>query len=205
MKRVLLTLFLCLAAPATANASTSPAVSQLVQMIETNKNLETIVELKQLPKLERRQAYCLALNIYHEARGSTANDQWGVGFVTMNRKQLKDETVCAVVWEQSRVEVRPKRFIKVGQFSWTTKHLASLVPKENDAWMSAQRKAYLLLHSGEMRDITGGATHFLDRKLVAKVPWARQAKSKRQLGGHTYVKLEEYIKAHEARQVASAE
>lgn len=205
MKRIIIAIFLCVAAPATANANTA-VINQLIQRVETNKNLTTIVEFKQLTSTQRRQAYCLAFNIYHEARGSTSNDQWGVGFVTLNRHRIKNETICQVVWKQSRITVAPNgRGKTVGQFGWTTNSVNVLVPKENEAWVRAQRKAYILYMDKDVRDITGGATHFLDSRLVASLSWARNASHKRKIGGHVYVKLDEYIRRHEDKQVATAE
>lgn len=51
---------------------------------------------------------CLAMNIYHEARGEPIEGQIAVAAVTMNRVEDKrwPDDVCSVVWQP-------------GQFSWT--------------------------------------------------------------------------------------
>ncbi|HIE75488.1 MAG TPA: cell wall hydrolase, partial [Gammaproteobacteria bacterium] len=51
---------------------------------------------------------CLALNIYHEARGESHDGQVAVAAVTLNRMQSASypDTVCGVVWQPH-------------QFSWT--------------------------------------------------------------------------------------
>jgi N-acetylmuramoyl-L-alanine amidase len=205
LKGIIIAIVLCVAAPATANANTT-VINQLIQRVETNPNITKIVELKTLDATQRRQVYCLAFNIYHEARGSTSNDQWGVGFVTVNRHKIKNESICKVVWEQSRISVAPNgRGKTVGQFSWTTNKIDALVPREDDSWIRAQRKAYLLFVDRELVDVTAGATHFLDKRLVSRHSWARNAPKshKTPIGVHMYIKLDEYISRHEKQQIAS--
>jgi N-acetylmuramoyl-L-alanine amidase len=49
---------------------------------------------------------CLALNVYHEARGETVEGQVAVAMVTMNRAGWDTRNVCPTVY-------------KPRQFSWT--------------------------------------------------------------------------------------
>lgn len=172
-------------------------------MIETNDKVSKIVEIGTLGKKDRSQFYCLALNIYHEARGSTQDDQWAVGFVTRNRHYIKDQSICGVVWERNKVTVSPSSRKYVPQFSWTTASTKKLVPYEDDSWKRAQRIAYLILVDPELRDITGGATHFLMNHLVSKVPWTREGTGKRRYGEHTYMRLHKYVERYSANAVAS--
>lgn len=98
---------------------------------------------------------CMALNIYHEARGEPIAGQHAVALVTMNRAETNDN-VCDTV-------LAPK------QFSWTnnlivkTKRGYALtkggVPKDKNAWESAVFTARLALN-GKLPDFTLGATHF---------------------------------------------
>lgn len=61
---------------------------------------------------------CLALNIYHEARGEPMDGQIAVAQVTMNRVAHPDypDDVCGVVYQS-------------GQFSWTRYDLSVDDPK----------------------------------------------------------------------------
>jgi hypothetical protein len=54
------------------------------------------------------QLHCLALNVYHEARGEPEAGKFAVAVVTLNRVRSSrfPHTVCRVVWQR-------------GQFSWT--------------------------------------------------------------------------------------
>jgi len=67
---------------------------------------------------DNEQIRCLALNIYHEARGEPRAGQYAVAEVTMNRVRSKHypDTVCQVVYQRNWDQLR-KRY--VGMFSWT--------------------------------------------------------------------------------------
>jgi len=67
---------------------------------------------------DNEQVRCLALNIYHEARGEPRAGQYAVAEVTMNRVRSKHypDSVCKVVYQRNWDQLR-KRY--VGMFSWT--------------------------------------------------------------------------------------
>ena len=79
--------------------------------------------------IENPQIGCLALNIYHEARGESIQGQQAVAAVTLNRVNSKKfpSSICSVVWQ-------PK------QFSWTHTQ-KNFFPYENKAWDSAVKIA----------------------------------------------------------------
>lgn len=85
----------------------------------------------QLPDLVNRddQQYCLAQNIYFEARGESKLGQEAVAWVTLNRVMdpARPKTICAVVWQDS-------------QFSWTSDGLKD-TPALDEAWTQAQNIA----------------------------------------------------------------
>lgn len=91
---------------------------------------------------------CLALNIYHEARGEPVKGQIAVGNVTMNRANWDVKEICPVVYA-------PK------QFSWTTQKKPSEYhpPAKNRSWQNAQKLAQKII-KGEVQDVTKGATYF---------------------------------------------
>ncbi|GJL82104.1 MAG: hydrolase [marine bacterium B5-7] len=75
--------------------------------------------------LAQTEIGCLALNIYHEARGESLQGQKAVAAVTLNR--VRDDhfpnSICAVVWQPY-------------QFSWTHTQ-KTYFPTELDAWKQA--------------------------------------------------------------------
>ncbi len=108
---------------------------------------------------------CLALNIYHEARGESLTGQHAVAQVTMNRAQRDPKKVCSVVFNKH-------------QFSWTTGHTkrskgkvsVSLVPKEDKAWRMAKAVARVTIE-GWTPDFTKGSTHYHSN--VVRPQWAK--------------------------------
>ena len=94
-----------------------------------------------------KETKCLALNIYHEAKGEPIMGQLAVGFVTLNRVGHEDfeTTICKVVYQP-------------GQFSWVANKPGT--PKEKEAWNTAVQIAHSLVKKKATNDITDGATYF---------------------------------------------
>ncbi len=172
----MLTLALCLAAPATASADTPISVQRVYQMLFQTRSLPAVMELLFEPRNDQEQITCLAMNVYHEARGTTLADQRAVALVTQNR--LRDgrwaHTTCAVVWQRS-------------QFSWTAMSRERHIPRETEAWLSAQRTAYSV-YLGQQEDFTNGATHFYAASMSRPPAWAAQGRNKQRIGGHIYMR-----------------
>lgn len=86
---------------------------------------------------------CLALNVYHEARGEPLQGQVAVAHVTVNRARERNMRVCDVVFEP-------------GQFSWTIKD-----PRVTDeaAWQRSLQVAKRV-YARRAPDPTAGANHY---------------------------------------------
>jgi len=108
---------------------------------------------------------CLALNVFHEARGEPIDGQFAVAQVTLNRAGRNPEQVCDVV--------RAKN-----QFSWT---LRPTGVKDQVAWRDAQAVARLSL---AMPDFTGGADHY--HALSVYPDWAPKMTVTGQFGNHVF-------------------
>ena len=112
-----------------------------------------------------RETLCLSLNVYHEARGSTRNDQVGVAWVTKNRMTHTGHSYCRTIWAP-------------GQFTWTVRSSSSLMPREMAAWHRAVRISRQVM-TDEIADPTGGARNFR----VARLGGGR---GYRVIGAHAY-------------------
>lgn len=112
---------------------------------------------------------CLALNIYHEARGEPHSGQLAVAMVTMNRAGWESANVCPVVLEQD-------------QFSWTRTKL-NQPPREVQAWQHAKKIAKGVI-DGKHPDNTRGATHF--HAHWVSPPWSRTLERTVRIGGHIF-------------------
>lgn len=120
------------------------------------------------------EVHCISLNIYHEARGSTIEDQIATALVVMNRveSQRWPDTPCEVVW-QSR------------QFSWTHDGRSDN-PYDRDAWALAQIIAEQV-YEGRVEDITNGSTHY--HTLTINPRWSRYRENEQIIGAHLYMTL----------------
>jgi N-acetylmuramoyl-L-alanine amidase len=115
---------------------------------------------------------CLALNVYHEARGEPTEGQVAVAMVTMNRAGWDMRNVCLAVYE-------PR------QFSWT--HRGAQPPAETIAWAQAKTVAQRVI-AGKHKDSTQGATHFHARS--ARPVWRHSLKRTTVIGQHVFYKPE---------------
>lgn len=119
--------------------------------------------------------YCIALNVYYEARADNLAGKYAVADVVMNRVNDSrfPNTVCEVIrqgimyesWstkqhkdlpDEERV-YWPKR--DRCQFSWFCDGLAD-EPENQASWRDAQIIAYNFIQFGSFRGITEGATHY---------------------------------------------
>lgn len=135
---------------------------------------------------ESKEVKCLAMNVYHEARGEPHEGQLAVAYVTMNRvaSPRYPKSVCEVVWQG-------------GQFSWT-KDASSDKPADLRAWQRAQRIARFVYENYfRLTTIAKGATdpshgalsYYAFRKV--NPDWARTMVATRQIGSHRFLKDDE--------------
>ena len=87
---------------------------------------------------------CLALNVYHEARGEPTAGQYAVAKVTMNRVASKHypDTICQVVFQKNWDWLR-RRYVSA--FSWT--ELKTIPKPEGKAWERAWQAAEALYNN----------------------------------------------------------
>ena len=135
------------------------------------------------------EEYCMALNIYYEARGSNFADQMAVADVVLNRVQDRryPNSVCNVVYQGEH-----KPSWKTGlpvpirnrcQFSWYCDGKPD-EPRDTDAWMAARANAYKIMNYGEFRGLTEGATHYHADYVEPR--WASSLQLVGKIGDHIY-------------------
>jgi len=135
-----------------------------------NPELDELYTQKNQPEL-----YCLAQNVYFEAKSEPLAGQYAVADVVLNR--VKDtrfpNTICEVVYDGPIKEswktkqdpnlsdderiYYPKK--NRCQFSWYCDGKSDSI-YDNDAWRIAQIIAYKIVYDQKMRGITEGATHY---------------------------------------------
>ena len=118
-----------------------------------------IKEIRQKKDVKHnKNLYCLALNVYHEARSDSKLGQEAVALVTMNRRDSEryPDTVCDVVY-QSKTDSNGEPIKNKCQFSWFCDGKSDET-KNTDKWIEAlEVAAYVYNGYGDIRDITDGA------------------------------------------------
>lgn len=146
-----------------ASGETSTQAPEELQIVDVGEIQEQTV----YPNLvDNRQAHCLALNVYYEARGSNLADMYAVSDVVLNR--VRDgrypNTICDVVYQgvQKPSWKDPTRMVMVRnmcQFSWYCDGKED-VPKDETGWATAQMVAGSILYANKYRGLTEGSTHY---------------------------------------------
>ena len=137
--------------------------------------LPNVVEGELYTESSHPELYCLAKNIYFEAKSEPIAGQYAVADVVLNR--VKDSrfpnTICEVVYEgpvreswqtkkQTDLDDAERIYHPVRdrcQFSWWCDGKSDNM-KDGDAWRKAQEIAYRLVNDYKHRGLTEGATHY---------------------------------------------
>lgn len=132
-------------------------------------------------KFDRRSVYCLALNVYYEARGEPEAGQYAVAEVTMNRVAATryPSEVCNVVYQQNW-DARRKRM--VGAFSWT--ELKRLPEPKGRQWARAREIAEEVYYRRHESLELAHATHY--HAGYIKPRWSRDLKPVARIGNHVF-------------------
>lgn len=125
------------------------------------------------------QEQCLAVAIYHEARGEGIKGQFAVAEVVLNRVASRKfpGSICGVVFQG----VKPGRFGGC-QFSFACDDIPDTMPNKRAADL-ARRIAQVMLDGGH-RGLTGGATYF--HTVAVNPSWAKRFSNTAQIGAHLF-------------------
>lgn len=149
-------------------------------------------------QIDLQEVYCLAENVYYEARNEDIRGQFAVASVTLNR--TKDgrypNTVCGVVQQSARSRITNGL---VCAFSWYCENdkKGKEIPVKNrdgsinqaviDQFQIASIVAITVL-SGNVEDNTKGATHF-HNPFTSNPAWKYQLTKTMRVGNHDFYKL----------------
>lgn len=133
-----------------------------------------------------KELECMALNIYHEARGVSEEDQMAVAHTTLNRVQSErfPDSVCAVVKQAKK---RGGKLVRNKcQFSWYCDGRSD-EPRDSEAWQNSIRVAKLAKKWYKIgEDFSEGATFY--HANYAKPYWSKIFKRTVVLDGHAFYK-----------------
>ena len=137
---------------------------------------------------DRPEEWCLAQNVYYEARGSSYADMIAVADVVLNRVQDEryPNTVCEVV-QQGEKNANGTMKRHRCQFSWYCDGKSDK-PANMDAWVLAQQIAYNMYTHGDFRGLTEGATHY--HANYVNPSWTRTLTLTGTIGVHKFYRWE---------------
>lgn len=168
----------------------------------TAKSIMLSMMIGNVPMDEHRveETYCMALNIYYEARGEGWKGKNAVAQVVMNRvdHEKYPNTVCGVV-KQARTW-NGKVIRDMCQFAWycdgrsDTPQLAyTQEPRKGKAIKSNIRdwehsvEVAMMVYNYWTRDITKGATHYYNHN-ISTPSWSTVYPVTLVVGNHTFLK-----------------
>ncbi len=133
-------------------------------------------------KIEAQEIHCLALNIYHEARGEPALGQAAVALVTLNRVRSGGfpDNVCAVVFQRRWLQGQQRY---AAAFSWTVDHLGD-APVDEGAWRRSLDTAHRLYLAKEPPPPLDQALYYHATSVTPA--WSRQRPFIKRIGGHLF-------------------
>lgn len=166
----------------------------LAYLLHTAPTVGLVVDTS---KIDPDQAYCLAENVYYEARNEDIQGQFAVASVTLNRANDArfPNTICEVV-KQSTFSKIANRVICA--FSWYCENdkKGKEIPVNNkdgsinqqvvDQFQIASLVAIETL-AGNINDNTHGATHFHNPN-VSQPSWTATLRRTIRLGNHDFYK-----------------
>ena len=136
---------------------------------------------------------CLALNVYHEARGESFKGQIAVAEVTINRARVSGEPVCKIVTAYKQFSWLNDNYTPVWKWNkghkvvvgqkldphWMSKNKAD----DTDAWQSSVQAARLALY-GLVSDPTRGSTYYHATYVNPK--WKTEKVQVARIGNHIF-------------------
>lgn len=115
---------------------------------------------------------CLALTVYHEARGEPEQGMYAVAEVVINRAKEQNKEICDIIKEKN-------------QFSWV-RRWDGKIPEEKPGWSKSVFIAHTTLDTGGY-NITNGATYFHSKR-VKRPKW--KAVYAITIGNHVFYKTQ---------------
>ena len=128
-----------------------------------------------------RDIRCLAMNIYHEARGEPIKGKYAVAAVTMNRVNAKrfPNEVCDVVYQRNWSS-RYKKYVSM--FSWTNDKITD-IPESSKQWREAVKIAKDA-YDGNIETPAKGALFYHADYVMPY--WAKKKQKVAKIGRHIF-------------------
>ena len=139
-----------------------------------------------MARSQNQELACLALNVYHEARGEPLEGQYAVAQVTLNRVESRNypDTICHVVYQKNWDWIRQR---DVAAFSWTLHTQQTLPDVSSDSWRQAWQVAEdVYTHPDLYHQRLAKALHYHARYVAPS--WAEHKQHIAEIGQHIFYK-----------------
>jgi N-acetylmuramoyl-L-alanine amidase len=162
-----------------------------IHQVKSNKLKKVVVTAQKIDYeivLDQEAINCLALNLYHEARGEGVEGKLAVAHVTLNRVNDRryPNTVCNVVYQaKTKINHRGEEVPRLNkcQFSWYCDGRDD-TPYNDTLWERSVDLAIKVL-LGLTDDPTKGATHYFNPNKVDPY-WKNSYQHVADVGNHTF-------------------
>jgi N-acetylmuramoyl-L-alanine amidase len=144
-----------------------------VSIIENNMKILLILLMLLPLHTKADELYCLAQNIYFEARSESLAGKYAVADVVLNRvaSSKYPSTICSVITERH-------------QFSWYWDGKSDLPRTASPAWIDSVNVARGILVEEKFLGITEGATHY--HATYVYPSWASKLHKVGRIGNHIF-------------------
>ena len=192
---------------------TLETVMQTARVVMSSLALSYEIETGMTQNLD--EVYCMAQNVYFEARDESMIGKIAIAHVVMNRIESKDfpNTVCKVVkqgpiresWKTRKYPNLPKEERVYWprrdrcQFSWycdghrdmlwVTYKDGTIIAQNMTAWRDSIHTALFVMNGKWKMDPTDGATFYYNPN-IANPAWAGKYKETAVFGNHRFMKCE---------------
>ena len=148
-------------------------------------------DMRYLLNISLEDMSCMALNIYHEARGETHSGMLAVGYVTQNRARDArfPDQICDVVFQGKHGvnhHGQTVPYLYRCQFSWYCDGRSDQV-SDLRAWQTSLAAAIHVLENPD-QDITGGALYYFNQRHVSvdNLAWFQGMTETARIGNHSF-------------------
>jgi spore germination cell wall hydrolase CwlJ-like protein len=150
------------------------------------------------PEIDPAELECMAMNVFHEARGESFQGKLAVAHVTMNRvrHEAYPNTICGVVFQAQR-DHRGNPIRNRCQFSWHCNGRSDEVPLydrrgrplsiNKAAWQDSLDASRIAI-TEDVYDLTHGATHYFNPNL-AQPFWSAHYEHVTQIDNHSFYRM----------------
>lgn len=182
----------------TINANASSSIITTTTLLSTKNYYSSQKEIIEKSLFERKEKECLALGLYHEARGEPVIGQYAVGATILNRVRSTayPNTICKVVFQNEHMRNRC-------QFSFACDGISDK-PRNKSSYVKMLRLAEHILTKGIEREAkfigqafhldVGTMTHYHRHDFSPS--WSRKLKQLSQLGAHVFFKSSRVTKRY---------